>query len=120
MNERRRAIAERYRGGLSGLPGLLLPPSDSADTYSVYHLFVVRTEKRDRLRDALAGLGIGTQIHYPIPAHLQDAFPEARPSLPATERIVSEILSLPIYPELSDAAVDEVIFAIRRLAVATE
>jgi dTDP-4-amino-4,6-dideoxygalactose transaminase len=113
MNERRRAIANRYRAGLSGIPDLLLPEPDGPRARSVHHLFVIRTLRRDALRKHLDLAQIGTQIHYPIPAHLQLAFARERTSLPVTERVVGEILSLPIYPELSDGSVDEIVRAIR-------
>jgi dTDP-4-amino-4,6-dideoxygalactose transaminase len=113
MNERRRVIANRYRAGLSGVADLLLPEPDGPNAQSVHHLFVIRTTRRDALRGHLDLAQIGTQIHYPIPAHFQPAFAGERASLPVTERVIGEILSLPIYPELSDRSVDEIVLAIR-------
>jgi dTDP-4-amino-4,6-dideoxygalactose transaminase len=81
-----------------------LPPEEG-----VFHLFVVRTQQRDALKAYLAERGVGTDIHYPLPVHLQAPFAEhARGALPNTERLAKEILSLPIYPELSDEDVDYV------------
>lgn len=84
----------------------------------VYHLYVIRTPNRDRLREQLQARGIGTQIHYPIPVHRQAAYAEhldqAR-HLPITEQAAAEILSLPIYPELPLSDVETVARAVNEL-----
>ena len=75
----------------------------------VYHLYVVRTPERDQLYEWLQSNGIGAGMHYPIPIHLQEAwraYGETELSLPVTEKISKEIISLPMYPELSLAEVD--------------
>jgi dTDP-4-amino-4,6-dideoxygalactose transaminase len=114
MNARRREIAARYTRGLAGVPSLVLPRSEPADMSFVYHLYVLRSARRDALRAELAKHGIAAQVHYPIPAHRQPAFAVASgPVLPATDRAAAEVLSLPMYPELSDAEVDEVIAAVQ-------
>jgi dTDP-3-amino-3,4,6-trideoxy-alpha-D-glucose transaminase len=115
MNARRREIAARYRHGLAGLSGLELPRAEPSDMSFVFHLYVVRSQRRDALREALARLGIAAQVHYPIPAHRQPAFaePGGPVSLPVTERFCQEVLSLPMYPSLGNAEVDEVIAAVR-------
>lgn len=101
-NARRRAVAGRYLDVLSGL-GLALPfVPDWAQP--VWHLFVVRWPGRDALQRALAGAGIGTMIHYPIPPHLQPAYHElglGPGSFPLTEAIHREVLSLPMWPQMS-------------------
>lgn len=101
-NARRRAVAGRYLDVLSGL-GLTLPfVPDWAQP--VWHLFVVRWPGRDALQRALAGAGIGTMIHYPIPPHLQPAYHElglGPGSFPLTEAIHREVLSLPMWPQMS-------------------
>jgi dTDP-4-amino-4,6-dideoxygalactose transaminase len=78
---------------------------------------VIRLAERDAMREHLAGQGIGTGVHYPVPVHLQPAYRNrfaAGPSgLGVSERAARQILSLPIYPELSDEMVDRVISAIR-------
>jgi dTDP-3-amino-3,4,6-trideoxy-alpha-D-glucose transaminase len=112
-NTARRRIAQRYNQLLAGT-SLLLPdlPSDQSH---VFHLYVVQTDQRDRLQNALQQRGIETAIHYPLPAHLQPVYyglAEAG-SLPVTERLASTVLSLPIYPELTDAEVDAVAAAVR-------
>jgi dTDP-4-amino-4,6-dideoxygalactose transaminase len=112
-NERRRQLAWRYRRRLAGAP-LELPPGDPR-AESVHHLFVVRTPERDRLRTGLETRGIETQIHYPIPLHLQPVFSAlgGRPGdFPVAERWAGEVLSLPLHPGLAAEAVDEVCEAI--------
>jgi dTDP-4-amino-4,6-dideoxygalactose transaminase len=115
-NERRQAIAARYDEGLSGLPiGL---PRRRADTSHVFHQYVIRGKDRDRLREHLRAGSIGTGIHYPVPVHLHPAY-RSRVALGPTglrnsEKAAGEILSLPIYPQLADDAVDRVIAEIRK------
>jgi dTDP-4-amino-4,6-dideoxygalactose transaminase len=70
----------------------------------VYHLFVIRSQARDGMRDYLSAHGIGIGIHYPVPIHLQECYAEmseGKGSLPVTELITQEILSLPMYAELT-------------------
>jgi dTDP-4-amino-4,6-dideoxygalactose transaminase len=102
-NAQRRAHAAHYTELLSGLEGVVVP--ETADyAEHVYHLYVVRVPGRDELKVYLQEQGIGTGIHYPIPCHLQPAFRSLgyrRGDLPVTERIAGEILSLPMYPELT-------------------
>jgi dTDP-4-amino-4,6-dideoxygalactose transaminase len=114
MNARRREIAARYTQGLAGISGIALPRVEPSDMSFVYHLYVLRSPVRDALRQSLAKQGISAQVHYPIPAHRQPAFAaQGNVQLPHTDRAAAEVLSLPIYPELSDAEVDEVIAAVR-------
>ena len=80
---------------------------------SVHHLYVIRAERRDRLREHLATKGIGTAIHYPVPLHQHPAFAQ-KSSLPHAERAVTEILSLPLWPYLKDSAARRVAREIRR------
>jgi len=99
-NARRATVAERYREALAGAPVELVRVPDEAQP--VWHLFVVRTPRRDALREYLTSRGIGTQIHYPVPCHRQEAFADQGwPELPVTERLQSQILSLPMAPYLS-------------------
>jgi dTDP-4-amino-4,6-dideoxygalactose transaminase len=115
-NARRRSIADRYDAGLAGLP-LKLPRRSNAATH-VFHQYVIRTANRDRLREHLRRTGIGTGIHYPLPVHLHPAYRgriAAGPSgLCASEKAAREILSLPVYPQLADEAVERVVVEIRR------
>jgi dTDP-4-amino-4,6-dideoxygalactose transaminase len=115
-NAQRQAIAARYDAGLSGLP--LVLPVRHPETTHVFHQYVIRLAKRDLLRDWLRVAGIGTGIHYPAPVHCQPAYRgrlAAGPSgLGVTERAAPQILSLPMYPQLSDEAIERVIGEIRR------
>jgi dTDP-4-amino-4,6-dideoxygalactose transaminase len=112
--ERRREIAAFYRRELEGA-GLVLPREQDY-ARAVYHLFVVRHPRRDELVEALRRDGIGTLIHYPIPLHRQPAFAAAGPppSLPVVEQAAAEVLSLPLYPELTDAQAAAVVAAVRK------
>ncbi len=104
-------IAHRYVKGLSKVNGVtLMDIVDGAE--SVYHLFVVRCAERDQLREFLAERGIGTQIHYPVPPHLQKAYKHlgfVKGDYPIAERLASESLSLPVWPGMSNEQVDYVI-----------
>jgi dTDP-4-amino-4,6-dideoxygalactose transaminase len=114
-NGQRRAIAARYGAGLGGLPVSL--PADRPETINVFHQYVIRLAERDKLRDHLRAAGIGTGIHYPVPVHQHPAYRGRLASGPSglgvTERAAPQILSLPIYPQLSIDAVDRVIAKIR-------
>ena len=83
---------------------------------SVYHLYVVRHPRRDKLREHLQARGVGTALHYPLPLHLQKCFAElgGKPGdFPVSERAAEGCLSLPIYPELADAQIEHVAAMIR-------
>ena len=105
-NERRRAIAARYTEALGGTA--LTVPRDAPGRRHVYHLYVVEALDRERFRAELARLGVETAVHYPRPVHLQPAYRalgEGR-SLPVSERLAASVVSLPLYPELSDEEVE--------------
>ncbi len=114
-NARRRAIAARYDARLAGLN--LTLPSRAPRTEHVFHQYVVRCNRRDELRATLQKAGIGTNIHYPVPIHLQPAYRDriaiGAAGMAETERAAGEILSLPMYPQLSDSDVDRVVDAVR-------
>lgn len=110
----RRSIAQRYLEGLAGLPLTLPYVPEWADP--AWHLFVVRHENRDALQKQLAERGIGTLIHYPIPPHMQASYAElgyAQGDFPIAERIHAEVLSLPLWPGMTDTQVARVIEAVR-------
>jgi dTDP-4-amino-4,6-dideoxygalactose transaminase len=114
-NVRRQQLAERYLVGLSGT-GVTLPATP-AWTQPVWHLFVVRHPQRDMLQQHLERAGVTTQVHYPIPPHLQEAYADAgfnRADFPMASRLSAEVLSLPIGPHLSATDVDTVVNAIAR------
>jgi dTDP-4-amino-4,6-dideoxygalactose transaminase len=107
----RRAIADLYLNNISH-PDIILPkiPDNSKPTSHVWHLCVVRSPHRDRLKSLLNKKGVQTLIHYPIPPHKQDAYPELNNlKLPITEKIHAEVLSLPISPIIAEKDVMEVI-----------
>ena len=112
FNENRRAIAARYDERLAGI---VKPPPTRDWATPVYHMYVVRAEKRDDLQKFLKEKNIETGVHYPKPNHLQPAviglFPNT-PKLPRTEQAVKEILSLPIHGEMPLDAADKVCDAI--------
>ncbi len=112
MNDRRRQLASRYAERLAGLPVAL--PSEQPGARHVYHLYVIRTDRRDALAEFLKARGIQTGIHYPVPCHRQPAVESLNaPSLPRTERIVREILTLPISAGHTEAEIDQVTAAVR-------
>jgi dTDP-4-amino-4,6-dideoxygalactose transaminase len=114
-NARRATIAQRYARGLQGLP--VTAPKEREDAQHVYHLYVIASGRRDALMRHLAEHQIGCAIHYPTPVHRQHGYADRiilpPGGLPVTERVCQQILSLPIYPELSDSEVDSVIATIR-------
>lgn len=113
-NARRRAAAARMVVDLRPATGLTLPEVPSwADP--VWHLLVVRHERRDALQRSLAERGIGTMIHYPVPPHLQPAYRElglAAGSFPVAERLAREVLSLPVGPHLDSKSQASVVAAV--------
>lgn len=113
-NGKRAKIASLYDKGLEGT-GVIIPPRRE-NTSHVYHLYVIRTKQRDNLKNFLSEKEIGTGIHYPMPIHLQKAYLgklKGADYLRVTERAANEILSLPMYPELTESDANKVIAAIR-------
>jgi dTDP-4-amino-4,6-dideoxygalactose transaminase len=116
-NARRQAIAAAYDAALAGGP--LEPPARRPGTSHVFHQYVLRCRDRGAIQAFLRGRGIATNIHYPVPVHLQPAY-RGRVALgPAqcgeTARTAGEVLSLPMFPELTDAQVEHVAAALRAL-----
>jgi len=114
--EKRRNLAQLYN---SGLPSSIIKPKEMPWAKHVYYVYVIRTQKRDELKNWLESKEISTGIHYPVPIHQQDAWLAAggiKVSLPVTERITSEILSLPMYPELKNIEIDYICGCIREFA----
>jgi dTDP-4-amino-4,6-dideoxygalactose transaminase len=105
INERRR-LASIYD---SRLPASLIKPKQMPWAKHVYYVYVIRSDRRDELKDWLEKKGVSAGIHYPVPIHKQEAWRScggAEVSLPLTEKITGEILSLPMYPELTDAEIN--------------
>ena len=112
--ERRRELASRYHQGLSDLQELKLPPPRSGDRYfDVYQNYVVRDKERDKLVAHLRKSGIEILISWPKPMHYHEALGLTHFHLPKTEQISKEVLSLPMYPELSDEQIEFVIESVR-------
>lgn len=111
-NERRRTLAERYRDELADL---VTVPAEAPGEHAVHHLFVIRSPRRDELARELERRGVGTLVHYPRAVHEHPAYRElARPGrLERSERLAREVLSLPLYPELSDEEATAVVAAVR-------
>lgn len=112
-NASRARLASHYDELLKGCDGVRLVRRTEG---GVNHLYVIRAKRREKLREFLTSRGIGTGIHYPVPLHLQPAFAashQARGSLPVAERACKEVLSLPLYPHLKEAHVEQVAAAVR-------
>lgn len=120
-NARRRAIADRYDSGLAGLP--LALPQQRAGANHAFHLYVVRSDRRDALRDYLRAAGIDALVHYPVPVHRQPAYAGRglhRQTMTETEWAAKEVLSLPMFPQLTPTNQDAVIGAVRSFFRAAE
>jgi dTDP-4-amino-4,6-dideoxygalactose transaminase len=114
-NARRRAIARRYDEGLAGVGDLVLPYAAPGAEH-VYHLYVIRSGLRDGLKGYLEAKGIGTMVHYPIPPHLQGAYAWMGyhgGMFPITEAMADQLLSLPVWPGMSEGQVERVVEAVR-------
>lgn len=119
-NDRRRLIAKKYNQYLGGIEGLQIP-TVAADCDPVWHLYVIRHEKRALLARKLLARGVHTGIHYPTPPHLQRAYRNLgilQGSLPIAEELHNTVLSLPIGPTMSDKEIQAVILAVKE-SVAT-
>ena len=115
-NARRRELAARYNDLLAETD-LVLPAADNG-IEPVYHLYVVRTARRDALREGLQAVGIESGVHYPLPLHLQPALRGmnlAAGAFPVSEAAADTVLSLPLYPEMTDVQQDHVVAVLRRL-----
>jgi len=109
--ERRREIANIYTEGLSDIPALTLPPTPSDDSiyYDAYQNYAITTPQRDKLVAHLTEQGVETIISWPIPMHHQKALKLDHFRLPETERLSDEVVSLPMFPELTDEEVSYVV-----------
>ncbi len=121
-NAARRRIAAAYTAALRDLPGVI-PPATLPGAEPVYHIYCIRVEaaRRDRILAALHERGIGAGIHYPLPLHLQPALEflgARRGDFPHAEAAARTILSLPIYPEMTEAQVERVVAALREVLAA--
>lgn len=120
-NAARRRHAESYRS-LLGNEGEIILPREAPGRKHVYHLFTVRTPRRDTLLELLAAEGISCGIHYPVPIHLQEAYGDRgmpRGRFPVAERCAEEMLSLPMFPELTEAQIERTTEALKQALQAT-
>ena len=109
-NSARRACAKLYRQHLSGVNGIVLP-TEAPYSHHNYHVYAVRLPERDRVLAELSARGIACGIHYPVPIHLQPAYSHLGlkvGSFPVAERLAGELLSLPIYPELTPTQIETI------------
>jgi dTDP-4-amino-4,6-dideoxygalactose transaminase len=122
-NSIRRGIANLYRRELEGVEGITLPPAEGSKETPVYHLFVIRSQRRDRIMKHLEENGIESAIHYPIPIHLQAPYLRkygfSEGSFPVSEKLAKEVLSLPMHPMLTEQEVRQVSETVREAAQLT-
>jgi dTDP-4-amino-4,6-dideoxygalactose transaminase len=116
-NGQRRRHAQRYHQLLAVAEGAVIRPHEPSWSEAVYHLYVIRVSDRDGLLAHLAEAGIGAGIHYPVPLHLQKAYAPlgyATGDIPVCEKCAGEIVSLPMFPQLTEAQQDRVVEAVLR------
>jgi dTDP-4-amino-4,6-dideoxygalactose transaminase len=114
-NQRRRAHAAHYDAALSGIEGIITP-AHAVGVRHVYHVYAIRVKGRDEVMSLLADQGVSTGIHYPVPVHLQEAYRSLgyqRGAFPIAERCADEFLSLPMYPELTEAQLETVVEGVK-------
>jgi dTDP-4-amino-4,6-dideoxygalactose transaminase len=117
----RRNLALHYNKLLQN--STVITPVEPPDSEHVYHLYVIRSENRDALQAHLKEYGIGTAIHYPNPVHLQPFYANSRDrhgEAPVAEQICNEILSLPMYPEMTEEQVEIVASTIKEFSIDKE
>jgi dTDP-4-amino-4,6-dideoxygalactose transaminase len=115
----RRSRARAYAQRLADTPAIL--PVERPGARHVYHVYVIRLRERDAWRSRLAGAGVQTGVHYPVPVHLQPAYRDLgydAGAFPVAERAAREVLSLPIFPELTDEQIDTIAALFRADVVA--
>ena len=119
FNARRRAVAATYTAALQGT--FAVPPVEKPGCHHVYHQYTIRVPARDELQKHLASQGVGAVIYYPVSLHLQKAFAHhgvGPGSLPVSEKAQAEVLSLPMFPELRDEQVEQILGALRSFSPA--
>jgi len=117
FNARRRAIAQAYTERLAGC---VVTPVEAPHRVHIYHQYTVRSRRRDAIQEALSAAGIGSMIYYPVPLHRQEVYADLcrGQSLPVTEAVAREVLSLPIFPQMRLDQVDRVCEVVRAAAKA--
>jgi dTDP-4-amino-4,6-dideoxygalactose transaminase len=112
---KRRENAKFYDAAFAGVGDIVTPYVEPASE-SIFNQYTIRVPRRDALKEHLAAKGIGHSVYYPLPLHLQECFAYLgykAGACPESERAANEVLSLPIYPELTRAQLDEVVAAVR-------
>ena len=120
-NAERRRLGAALRQALEDCPAIEPPVPPAAEGDHVFHLFAVTAADRERLRSELAGHGIASAVHYPVPIHLQDAYAHlgmGLGSLPAAERLAGRVCSLPLFPGMTDAQLERVAESVRAVGAA--
>ncbi len=113
--EGRRSNADVYDKELKGVGDLVLPKR-MPETHHIYNQYTIATERRDELRDYLRAKGIGCEVYYPVPLHLQDCYAHLKGTpgdLPVAERAAKTVVSIPIFPDMTESEQSEVIGAIK-------
>ena len=112
FNTRRRAIAHAYNKRLAGA---LVTPAEAPNRHHVYHQYTIRSPRRDAIQKALGDANIGSMIYYPVPLHQQEVYADLCKgvSLPVSEAAASEVISLPIFPQMTIDQVDQVCSVVR-------
>jgi dTDP-4-amino-4,6-dideoxygalactose transaminase len=119
-NERRRSHAARYTAAFNVVEEIVAP-FEAKYARHVYHVYAIRVPDRDEVMRQLEAKGIGCGVHYPVPVHLQQAYASLgheRGAFPVSEQIANECLSLPMFPELTEAQIDFVIETVTETASA--
>jgi len=116
-SDQRRAIAAQYTEGLKDLPWIKLP-TEVPGYRHVYHLYIIEVDQRDEMLAYLNGAGVDAKTHYPIAIHQQEGYPWGKPadlnvSLPLSEKSAASVISLPMFPELTQKEIDYVIHTVR-------
>jgi dTDP-4-amino-4,6-dideoxygalactose transaminase len=118
-NQARRAVADRLREALADVESIVPPPPAEPDGDHVYHQFVIRTSRREEIRELLKQRGIATGVHYPVPIHGSDAYAalaQGRDVAPTATVLAGEVLSLPMFPGMTEEQIDLVGNAMRECA----
>lgn len=118
-NQARRAVADRLREALAGVESIVPPLPAEPDGDHVYHQFVIRTSRREEIRELLKQRGIATGVHYPVPIHGSDAYAalvQGRDVAPTATALAGEVLSLPMFPGMTEEQIDLVGNAVRECA----
>jgi dTDP-4-amino-4,6-dideoxygalactose transaminase len=114
-NDLRRAHAVKYDEALGGIEDLVIP-IEAGYAKHVYHVYAIRVKERVKLMQSLADKGVGCGVHYPLPIHLQEAYRDLgykKGAFPIAERTAEEFVSLPMFPELTEAQIERVVDAVK-------